>query len=209
MTAWCSDLLSYASMRTRSPTRTDTVRALNAVPPAIGLPGHVVDRLGIEPSTEGLQSDPVHQHPARGASWGRLELPPRADEARMHHPSYCAGRSSCVESATGLEPACRSPPAPQTPCPRRDPNARYGHSNRCLRPPRLRRRQAPGQGLEARFQRPERRVLPSDDPGRRCPAGGSTRRAPRQRAARAAHVGVCGETRSAIRASAGVRSPLR
>ena len=40
-------------------------------------------------------------------------------------------------------------------------------------------------------------------------AAGESPRRPRQRVARAAHVGACGVVRSGIRASAGVRSPLR
>jgi hypothetical protein len=46
LSARCLYLFSYGTMlllRTRSAIRTHTVRALNAVPPAVGLPGHVVN----------------------------------------------------------------------------------------------------------------------------------------------------------------------
>src|SRR5437773_1225416 len=112
-------------LRTRSAIRTHTVRALNAVPPAVGLPGHAVDVV------------------------------------RPLWTTSVSNRAGAV-CKTALH-TCASPE-------RASEEAR-----------------TPSSGLRIRSR----------------PAG------PHQRAARAAHVGACGETRSAIRASAGVRSPLR
>src|SRR5262245_1853490 len=81
-------------MSTRSPTRTDTVRALNAVPPDVGLPGQggpgrirTGDLLLARPALYQLE---LQAHESRRGGSNSL----RALTRRVHHPSCCTGIES-------------------------------------------------------------------------------------------------------------------
>jgi hypothetical protein len=69
-----------------------------------------VDRLGIEPSTEGLQSDPVHQHPAHGASGETRTPSARLQDACTTRRAALAVPSARLERALyGLSDRCLLP----------------------------------------------------------------------------------------------------
>jgi hypothetical protein len=170
-----------------------------------------VDRRGVEPRASGLQSETVHQHPARGAN-GETRTRNRPLTMRLHDQSCCAG----MEPVTGLEPATSATQGRRATCcasPACVPSAGFepalhGPSDRCLLPLGYEGMTlgAEDSNLHELLQRQPCCRVTSAPKG----AGGESRPAgPHQRVARAAHVGACGVVRSGIRASAVVRSPLR
>ena len=143
----------------------------------LGYPGmFYVDRLGIEPSTSGLQSETVHQHPAHGAN-GRDRTDYLRRTKAAHCPQCLAGqragggaRTRCLRFTKPTQvPTCSTgmvPSAGVEPATTRFSTWRLYQIGL--------QGQAPSPGVEPSLRRSERRVLPIDDEGKAA-AGVRTR----------------------------------
>jgi hypothetical protein len=88
-------------LRTRPGIRTLNLRDLSATPLPLGYPGmYCVDRLGIEPSRRGLQSDAAHQCSAQSQRSDSNRLP--SDYETDARPVVLRWRG--MEPKTGVEP---------------------------------------------------------------------------------------------------------
>jgi hypothetical protein len=147
-----------------------------------------VDRRGVEPRTSGLQSETVHQHPARRAN-GETRTRYLRLTRTAHDQSCCAGKRTPGRIRTGTVRPLRPLPLP------------LGYKGMCWE-----RRIRTSTVLLQRQASCRLDQLPMGRRGRARRASPAGRH---QRATSVDHDGARGVTRSGIRASAGVLSPLR